>query len=104
MVGACRFKDNKRTQRVERSQLSRAHRLSHRLKWQSCSLHGSVLRPLHTCYSCLAGVFLGLQIVGEAVSDYCLFLEPCFSYWVSLVILDMRDCAWFHIILNAVLS
>lgn len=53
------------------------------------------------------GIFLGLQRVGEAfenVFDYCLFLEHCSSYWVSLVILDMRGCAWFHLILNVVLS
>jgi hypothetical protein len=46
-----------------RNELSRAHACSPRLKWQSQSLHGSLLGPLHICY----GVWRVLLTVGVEI-------------------------------------
>lgn len=58
--------------------LSRAHRSSQRLNWQSHSLHGSVLGPLCISRGCQFGFLGGLLIVGvRGILDFfnC-FLNP----------------------------
>ena len=49
VVEAREVKETKRT--WPQNQINRVHRVSQRLKQQSWNIHGSVLGPMHTCYS-----------------------------------------------------
>ena len=61
-------------------------------------LHGSVLGPLHICYSGVASCFYRTPNSGDGVS---LTLLPALetSYWVASPTLDMRVCVWSYCIL-----
>ena len=84
-----------------RHQLSRAHGGSQRLKQQPHSLHGSVLGPLHVCYSCVAWCFCETPNSGiGGVSDSFACSWDPFSTggltlsWYLVTSYDMFS--WYH--------
>ena len=89
IVEARGVKDTTRTQ--PQSELCRPHRSSQKRKWQTPTLYGPELGPLHRPYVVQLGVLVGLPTLG-------LFLTPLpmlgtlFSYWVAMSSHDMRVC------------
>lgn len=69
------------------NQLSRVHRDSQGLKWQSQSLHGSVFRPLPTSCGYLAQGFCEISSSGSGVSLTHLSAhgDPFLSAWLPLL-------------------
>lgn len=56
-----------------------SHRVSQRMKWQSCSLHQSLLGPLHLC--CVACCFVGILmvrvgVVSDSFANSCDLFPP----------------------------